>query len=77
MGDTRGDIEAQDQFPPKSDKPDREGTTSSLSQKSGHLKNEGATNKAGRGNELTLHSELFVVPGAQNIIRVLKAPNFA
>ena len=25
---------------------------------------------------MMLHSELFVVPGAQNIIRVLGAPNF-
>ena len=57
MGDTRGDIKAQDQFPPKSDKPDIEGTTSSLSQKSGHLKNKGATDEADRGNELTLCSE--------------------
>ena len=76
MGDTRGDIKAQDQFPPKADNPEREGTTTSLSQKSGHLKNEGATDLADRGEESVLCSELFVVPGAQNIIRVLKALNF-
>ena len=75
-GDTRGDIEAQDQFSPKVDDPEKEGTTTSLSQKSGHLKNEDATNLADRGEESVLCSELFVVPGAQNIIRVLKAPNF-
>ena len=55
----------------------REGTPSSLSQKSGHLKNEDVTSKADRGNEIILHSELFVVPGAQNFMRVLKASNFA
>ena len=76
MGDTRGDMETQHQFPPKADDPEREGTTTSLSQKSGHLKNEGATDLADRGEESVLCSELFVVPGAQNIIRVLKAPNF-
>ena len=76
MGDTRGDIEAQDWFPPKADDPEREGTTTSLSQKSGHLKNKGATDLADRGEESVLHSELFVVPGAQNILRVLKALNF-
>ena len=77
MGDVSGDIEAQDWIPPKSDNPKREGTPSSLSQKSGLLKNEGATSKADRENEIILCSELFVVPGAQNFIRVLKALNFA
>ena len=79
MGDISGDAEAQDQFPLKSVSPEREGTPSSLSKKSGHQKTQGATSKVDRGskNEITLHSELFVVPEAQNFIRELKASNFA
>ena len=76
MVDTRGDIKAQDQSSLKIDDPEREGTTTSLSQTSGHLKKEGATDLADRGEESVLCSELYVVPGAQNIIRVLKALNF-
>ena len=64
-GDVNGDIEAQDQFPPKSVNPEREGTPSSLSQKSGHLKNEGVTGKADRGNEIILHSELCCARGPE------------
>ena len=75
-GDTRGDIEAQDQSSPKVDDPEREGTTTSLSQMSGHLKKEVVTDLADRGEESVLCIELYVVQGAQNIIRMLKAPNF-
>ena len=60
MGDVSGDIEAQDWFPPKSVNPEREGTPSSLSQKSGHLKDEGVTSEADRGNEIILQSELLL-----------------
>ena len=73
-GDVGGDAEAQDQFSPKAIDPVREGVLSSLSQKSRHQKIEGATGD--RGEENRLHSELFVVPGAQNFVKMLKASNF-
>ena len=47
-----------------------------LPKKSGHLQNEGETDQDDGRETLTLCSERFVVPGAQNIIRVLRAPNF-
>ena len=74
MGDIGGDDEAQDQFSPESVNPEREGTPSS--QKSGHQQTEGETSDRGNKNEIVLCSELFVVPGAQNSIRMLKASNF-
>ena len=74
LGDVGGDTEAQDQFSPKAIDPERQGVLSSLSQKSGHQKIEGVTGD--RGEEDRLCSEFFVVPGAQNFIKMLKASNF-
>ena len=47
-----------------------------MPKKSGHLQNEGETDQDDGRETLTLHSEQFVVPGAWNIIRVLRALNF-
>ena len=48
----------------------------SCPKKLGHLQNRGETGQVdGRGIE-TLCSEQFIVPGAQNINRVLRASNF-
>ena len=76
LGDIGGDAEAQDWFSLKAIDPDREGALSSLSQKSRHKKIEGATGDRGNEDEIILHSRLFVVPGAQNFIKMLKASNF-
>ena len=70
-GDVGGDADAQDQFSPKAIDPVKKGVLSSLSQKSRHQKIEGAIGD--RGDKNRLCSELFVVPGAQNFIKMLKA----
>ena len=67
MGDISGDIKAQDWFPPKSVNPEREGTPSSLFQKLGHLKNEGATSEADRGKDIILCSELLLCQGHRTL----------
>ena len=58
------------------DNSDNEGTQRILPKRSGHLWKEGETNQGDSRETLTLHSEWFVVPGAQYIIGVLRAPNF-
>ena len=76
LGDTRGGITDQEQFLQRLDNSNNEGTQRFLPKKSGHLLNEGEADQDDGRETLTLHSEQFVVPGAQNIIRVLRAPNF-
>ena len=76
LGDTRSGIKDQEQFLQRLDNLDNEGTRRYLPKKSGHMQNKGETNQDDGRETLTLCSERFVVPGAQNIIRVLRAPNF-
>ena len=75
-GETRCGIKDQEQLLQRLDDSDNEGTQRFLPKKSGHLQNESETNQDDGRETLTLHSEQFVVPGVQNIIRVLRAPNF-
>ena len=75
-GDTSGGIKDREQFLQKLDNSDNEGTQRFLPKKSGHQWKEGETDQDDGRETVTLHSEQFVVPGAQNIIRVLRAPNF-
>ena len=75
-GDTRGGIEDQEQFLQRLNNSNNEGAQRFLPKKSGHLQNKGETDQDDGRETLTLCSEQFVVPEAQNIIRVLRAPNF-
>ena len=76
LGDTSSGIKDQEGFLQRLDGSNNEGTQRFLPKKSGHLQKKGETDQDDGTETLTLHSEQFVVPGAQNIIRVLGAPNF-
>ena len=76
LGDTRGGIKDQEWFLQRLDNSNNEWTQRFLPKKSGHWQNEGEADQDDGREPVTLCSEQFVVPGAQNIIRMLGAPNF-
>ena len=75
-GDVSGDTEAQDWFSPKSVNPERERNPFIPVPEVQTPKDRGCNGDRGTENDITLHSELFVVPGAQNFVRMLQASNF-
>ena len=76
LGDVGGDTEAQDWFSLKEINPEWERNPFIPVPEVQTLKDRGCNSDRGTENDIILHSELFVVPGAQNFIQMLKASNF-
>ena len=75
LGDIGGDAEAQDQFSPKESNPEQVKNPFIPVPEVQTPKDRRCNGDRGTENDI-LHSELFVVPGAQNFIKMLKALNF-